>query len=165
MRRRILFISIAALFTLALCASVWGADMISGTWKLNVAKSKYSPGPAPKAQTVVWTASPDGSYKVFVDGTNAEGKKTHNEYTFKMDSKDYPMKPMIDGKADATAADGVSAKKVDDFTFEITRKLKGQALTTEKQVISKDGKTRTITSSGKNSEGKAVANTIVYDKQ
>ena len=27
-----------------------------GTWKLNVAKSKYSPGPAPKSATVTFSA-------------------------------------------------------------------------------------------------------------
>jgi hypothetical protein len=35
-----------------LTATAMAADMIVGTWKLNVAKSKYSPGPPPQSAMV-----------------------------------------------------------------------------------------------------------------
>jgi len=43
-----------------------------GTWKLNVARSKYTPGPVPKSQTVKFESSGQG-VKVTVDGVNANG--------------------------------------------------------------------------------------------
>ena len=49
------------------------ADPIVGTWQLNVAKSKFNPGPALKSQTRVYTESAKGiSIKVTqvaADGT------------------------------------------------------------------------------------------------
>ena len=57
------------------------------------------------------------------------------------------------------------ALQVDDYTFELTNKLKGQVLTTQRTVISKDGKSRTNTISGKNAQGVTVNNTQLYEKQ
>jgi hypothetical protein len=36
---------------LAFTVVAWGADSNVGTWKLNLGKSTYSPGPAPKSAT------------------------------------------------------------------------------------------------------------------
>src|SRR5262245_35047842 len=112
-------ICVFALTLLIVCmlaaSVVMGADMFSGTWKLNVAKSKYSPGPAPKSGTLKVEAV-EGGLKVTNDGENAEGKKTHTEYTVKFDGKDYPDKVMVDGKVDPNGADMISAKKIDDNT-------------------------------------------------
>lgn len=152
-------LSVVALLSMV----VVGADMFSGTWKLNVAKSKYNPGPAPASGTTI-LSSVDGGLKFVVDGVT-DGKKTHSEYTFKFDGKDYPQKPMLDGKPDPNGADMISARKVDDYTYETTAKLKGQVLTVTKVVVSRDGKTRTNTATGKNVQGQTVSNTVVYEKQ
>ena len=164
MRRRLFVLSFVLVAVLAMSATiVYGADMFSGTWKVNVAKSKYSPGPPPKSNTQVITAV-DGGMKVVTDGVNNEGKKTHNEYTVKFDGKDYPEKPMLDGKPNPNGADMISVKKIDDNTYEATTKQKGKVLAVTKNVISKDGKTRTATATGKNGEGQTVNNTIVWEK-
>jgi hypothetical protein len=48
------------------------SDPFVGTWQLNLAKSKYSPGPPPKSQTQ--TVQGDGqSHKFTITGTTAEG--------------------------------------------------------------------------------------------
>src|SRR5438034_745131 len=60
-----------------------------GTWKLNEAKSKFGPG-ATKNSTVVYEAASD-SVKVTVDGTDGDGKPTHNEWTGKFDGKFYAV--------------------------------------------------------------------------
>ena len=144
--------------------TVMAADMLAGTWRLNVAKSKFSPGPAPQSN-VIKIESVAGGLKLVADGANAEGKKTHNEYTAKFDGSDNPTKPMLDGKPDPNGADTVSWKRVDDYTYEVTNKLKGKALTVAKHVISKDGKTRTVTTTGTNAQGQKVDNTTVFEKQ
>lgn len=144
--------------------SVMAADMLAGTWRLNVAKSKFSPGPAPQSNVIKIESVP-GGLKLVADGANSEGRKTHNEYTAKFDGSDNPTKPMLDGKPNPNGADTVSWKRVDDYTYEVTNKLKGKVLTVAKHVISKDGKTRTVTTTGTNAQGQKVDNTTVFEKQ
>ncbi len=133
------------------------ADMRSGTWKLNTAKSKFSPGPGPKSATV--TYSMEGDWVVAkAQGVNAEGKATSGTNRYKLDGKEYPYKtPLVEGT--------ISVKQIDDFNTEATIKGAGKYSVTSKVVISKDGKTRTLTSSGVNAEGKPVNTVAVYEKQ
>src|SRR5262249_7156109 len=57
------------------------ADPWVGTWKVNLAKSTYSPGPKPQtAGTVKIEAVQDG-FKTTIDGVNAQGQPTHTEAT------------------------------------------------------------------------------------
>ena len=133
------------------------ADNQAGTWKLNVAKSKYSPGPPPKESTLTVEAIPDG-LKITIHGTDAEGKPVHMEFSPKYDGKDYPVTGM-------PGTDTISMKKIDDHTIEAVSKKGGKPLVTTKTVVTKDGKTRTTTQTGTNAKGEKVNNTIVYDKQ
>jgi hypothetical protein len=147
-----------------LTVTAMGADTLVGTWKLNVAKSKYSPGPAPQSNTIKFDAV-DGGIKLTADGVDAQGRKTHNDYTAKYDGKDYPAHPMLDGKPNPNAADTVSYKKIDDYTYEVTAKLKGKTLNVARHVISKDGKTRTVTTTGTNAQGQKLNDVTVFEKQ
>jgi hypothetical protein len=133
------------------------ADNQAGTWKLNVAKSKYSPGPAPKEGTLTIESQADG-LKFTIHGTDAEGKTVQMEFSPKYDGKDYPAAGM-------PGADTISLKKIDDSTIETVSKKGGKPLLATKSVVSKDGKTRTTTQKGTNAKGEKVNNTIVYDKQ
>ena len=148
--------------TVAMSALVLGsiahaADNQVGTWKLNVAKSKYSPGPAPKDGTLTVESEPNG-LKITIHGTDAEGKAVHMEFAPKYDGKDVPTTGML-------GADTISMKKIDDYTVESVSKKGGKPLVTTRSVVSKDGKTRTSTQKGMNAKGEKVNNTIVYDKQ
>jgi len=131
-------------------------DPQMGTWKLNEAKSKISAG-APKNSTVVYAPAGD-SVKVTVDGVDGTGKPSHNEWTGKFDGKDYPV------TGDPTA-DTRSYTKVNDKTLSLTAKKDGKVTTTGKIVVAADGKSRTVTTSGTNAEGKKTSSTAVYDKQ
>jgi hypothetical protein len=147
------------LMTLVVClvaAVVCFASPMMGTWKLNEAKSKFAPG-APKNHTVVYEAAGD-NVKVTVDGTNADGKALHNEWTGKFDGKDYAV------TGDPTS-DTRAYKKVNDNTLDMTIKKDGKVTATGTVVVSADGKTRTVTTSGTDAKGKTVKNTAVYDKQ
>ncbi len=137
---------------------------LTGTWKINLAKSKYSPSNlAPKSGTTRFDVTGDG-IKTVVDGVDAEGRATHQEYTAKFDGKDYPCGCTIDGKPNPNQ-DDVVFKKIDNNTYEIITKLKGQTLTTNRIVVARDGKTRTNTVTGKNAQGQTVSNTVLYEKQ
>jgi len=146
--------------TLALCfvgvAVCLAEDANMGTWKLNEAKSKLAPG-APKNSTVVYEAAGD-DVKVTVEGTDSEGKPTHNEWTGKFDGKDYPV-------TGDPSSDARSYTKVDDHTLQLTVKKDGKVTTTGSIVVSADGKTRTVTTSGTDAKGNKVSSTAVYDKQ
>src|SRR5262249_23300676 len=165
MRRRGFVISLVVVAALAVSlTTVYAADMFAGTWKANIPKSKYSPGPGPKSN-MQKIESGDNGFKLVADGANDQGQKTHNEYTVKFDGKDYPEHPMLDGKPNANGADAISIKKIDDYTYEATTKQKGKVLTTTKNVVSKDGKTRTSSTTGKNAQGQTVNNVVVWEKQ
>src|SRR3984957_10183278 len=134
MKRMICLLTFAVLFAAA-SACLAADDASMGTWKLNEAKSKFSPG-APKNTTVVYEAAGD-SVKVTVDGVGADGKPSHSEWTGKFDGKDYPL------TGDATA-DSRSYKKVNDHTIELTNKKDGKVIASGRIVVAADGKSRTV---------------------
>jgi hypothetical protein len=132
-------------------------DPLIGTWKLNLAKSKFSPGPPPKSQTVTYEAVGQG-VKVTVKGTDAEGKPIDAQYTGNYDGKDYP----VTGNPNW---DTISLKRIDAYTVEFTRKKAGKVVGTGTSVVSKDGKTRTITTEEINAKGEKISNTAVFEKE
>jgi hypothetical protein len=145
--------------TLALCFTAGAGCFASpqmGTWKLNEAKSKLAPG-GPKNNTVVYEAAGD-KVKVTVDGTDRDGKPTHNEWTGKFDGKEHPVTG--DPNADAR-----SYKTVDARTLELTVKKDGKITTTGRIVVSADGKSRTVTVNGTDPKGKKYKSVAAYDKQ
>lgn len=133
------------------------ADPHSGTWVLNVAKSKYTPGPPPKEQSSVYTVD-SKSVKVATKGTSADGKPTTTDFTAAFDGKDHPVKGNPDW--DATAV-----RRIDSHTIEFTRKRGGKVVQTATSVVSKDGKTRTINTSGVNAQGQKISTVGVYEKK
>jgi hypothetical protein len=151
------FIAVLLLAAVALNISAAAADQQSGTWKMNPAKSKYSPGPAPKSITVKIESDAD-NIKLSSDGIDAAGNPTHVEYTAKYDGKDYP----ITGVANA---DTVKLERLDANTIRSTTKKGDQVVMNVTTVVSPDGKTRTATFKGKNAEGQDVNNVVVYDRQ
>jgi hypothetical protein len=158
MRKNLLMVSLAACGAIVLSSSVaLAAENWLGTWKLNVAKSKYSPGPGPKSLTLKLEATADG-IKLTSDGVNSEGKPTHGEYVSKFDGKDVPW----EGNPDADTA---AAKKIDDNSYENIWKKDGKTTISAKVVVSKDGKTINTTQTGTDSKGRTVKNTLVWDRQ
>jgi hypothetical protein len=107
----------------------------------------------------------EGGFKLVADGIDGNGKRIQNEYIAKFDGKDYPTKQLVDGKPNPDAADAVSWKKIDDYRYEQTNKFKGKTLTVARHVISKDGKTREVTTTGTNTQGEKVSNFLVFEKQ
>jgi hypothetical protein len=137
--------------------SAQSSDARVGTWKLNVAKSKYSPGPAPKSLTVKVEASGQGE-KVTTEGVNATGTPTMTQYTANFDGKDYPL-------TGSQNADKVSLKRIDARTTERTDKKGDTVVRTLTRVVSQDGKTMTVTEKGTNAQGQAMDNVVVWEKQ
>jgi hypothetical protein len=133
------------------------ADPAIGTWKLNVAKSKYVPGPMPKSNVITIAASGSG-YHVTAKGEDAAGKPTGIDYTVASDGKDSPVKG-------APAYDTTSLKRTDANTTEQLRKKEGKTVQTATRKISADGKTMTVTTRGKDESGRTLNTVAVYDRQ
>ena len=154
MKARLLLLTIALCFAGTALSFAQSPQM--GTWKLDEAKSKIHPGMI-KNTMVVYAAEGD-NVKVTTDGTSGDGKPMQTEWTGKFDGKDYPL------TGDPTA-DSRSYTKVDDRTLTLDNKKDGKVTTHGRIVVSPDGKTRTLTASGKDSAGKKITSTAVYDKQ
>ncbi len=158
MQKRFLVGSLAACAVILLSGSpALAAENWIGTWKLDVAKSKFSPGPGPKSMTATFAATPDG-IKFSSDGVDAEGNATHTEFVSKFDGKEVPY-------TGNPNADTASPKKIDANSYENPWKKDGKPTTTSHAVVSKDGKTLTIHQTGKNAKGEAVNSTVVFIKQ
>jgi hypothetical protein len=155
MKTRTIVLTLATLFAAVLvCFAAGDANM--GTWKLNEAKSKLIPGGG-KTATVVYAAMGD-SVKVTVDGVDAGGKPTHNEWTGKFDGKDYAV-------TGDPQSDMRSYRRVSDHNLALTEKKGGKAGATGRIVVSADGKSRTVTITGTDAKGNKTTSTAVYDKQ
>jgi len=157
LNRSAVFVTALLLVVFVLAVPAVAADQHSGTWKMNPDKSKYSPGPAPKSNTVKVEADEMG-IKLDAEGTGADGSLTHVQYDAKFDGKDYPITGVPN-------ADTVSVKRIDANTIESTLKKGGQVVMTVTSRVSKDGKTRTSTFKGKDAQGRDVNNVVVLDKQ
>ena len=128
-----------------------------GTWKLNVEKSKFSPGPAPKSLTVKFESVGKG-VKVTTDGVGADGKPNATEYTANYDGKDNPLKG-------SPVADTISLRRTNALTTVRTDKKAGKVVQTLRREIAKDGKSFTVTVKGTNAKGEPVNNHLVFEKQ
>jgi hypothetical protein len=127
-----------------------------GTWKLNEAKSRFSPG-ASKNNTVVYEAVGD-KIKVTVDGVDGSGSPTHNEWTGKFDGKDY-------AETGSPTADMRSYRKVNSRTLALREKKGGKIVTTGTITVARDGKSRTLVTDVTGANGKRSHNVAMYDKQ
>jgi hypothetical protein len=154
MKLKVIVLTLAVFFAGVVVSAADEPNM--GTWKLNEAKSKFSPG-ATRNHTVTYEAAGD-MIKVTVDGTDGSGNATHNEWTGKFDGKYYAV------TGDATS-DMRKYRRINSRTLALTAKKGTKITLTGRITVSRDGKTRTVTTTGTNAKGKRVTNTAVYDKQ
>ncbi|MGH9256757.1 MAG: hypothetical protein ACRD3C_19525 [Vicinamibacterales bacterium] len=135
------------------------SDPWIGSWKVNLARSTYSPGPTPKVAATIKIESAPGGIKTTIDGANAQGQPTHTENVAAFDGKDSPV------KGAAVPNTTTALKRIDGRTFEAQGKVGGKPTVMTRVTISADGKTLTATQSGQDAQGQAVKNVIVADRQ
>jgi len=134
------------------------ADSWLGAWKMNVAKSEFTPGPAPKSQESRFEAVAGGAVKLTTNTVDAQGKATQAELVTMFDGKDAEVK--------GTSAPTTRAySRIDDHTFEFVEKVNGKVSRKARGTVSPDGKTRTVVSTGTNAEGKPVSSKAVFERQ
>jgi hypothetical protein len=157
-RARVLMVVAAGLLTGAMLATAQPKDPFLGTWRLDVAKSKYSPGPAPKSITSTYEAAGQG-YKVSVKNEPASGPVQQYSYSSNLDGKDTPV------TGNNPNADMIAVTRIDANTLEMVNKKAGKVTTTQRNVVAADGKTRTVTTTGTDGQGQKINNVAVFQKQ
>jgi hypothetical protein len=155
---RVTTIVAAAVLAVAMFAAAQSNDPFVGTWRLNVAKSKYTTGPVPKSITSTYEAAGQG-YKVSVKNEPAAGPVLQYFYATNLDGKDSPV------TGNNPNADMVAARRIDGHTLEIVNKKGGKVTTTQRNVVAADGKTRTVTTTGTDAQGQKVNTVAVFEKQ
>jgi len=120
-----------------------------GMWKGNVAKSTMTTGTKFTTNTTKIVAAGAGITST-VDTTYVDGTGRHWRFTANYDGKDSPI------TGNSPYGDTVALTRVDANTTRTVYKKAGVVTATQTTVVSADGKTRTVTSKGKNAAGQAV---------
>lgn len=154
MKTRMIAVSLVLCFAGAVACLAASVNL--GSWKLNEAKSKFSPG-APKSTMVTYEAAGD-SIKVTIDGIGFDGKPAHTDWTGKFDGKDYP----ITGDSNQTSR---SYTQVNAHTLKFKMKKGDKLILSGTIVTAADGMSRIVTATGTSADGKKVSYTASYDKQ
>ncbi|HXX45270.1 MAG TPA: hypothetical protein VEJ38_11105 [Candidatus Acidoferrales bacterium] len=130
-----------------------------GTWKLNVAKSKFTGIQAPKSETRTVVAQGQGE-KLTYEGTAADGSPIAYSFATNLDGKDSPI-----SGSHPLGSDTVAVTRVDANTVTSISKKAGKTIFRTRTVVSKDGKVSTQTTKGVNGDGQPINITTVWDKQ
>jgi hypothetical protein len=153
MKRLITLLTLCGVF---FAGTALAADPVIGTWKLNVAQSKFNQGAELTAATRTYTES-NGVYTLDQKQTGADGKERANRATYR-DGKDV--------KQAATATtDTTHATKVDANTWDFDLKKDGKVVGHVHRTVSADGKTLTVHNTGMQLSGMQGDETLVFSKQ
>jgi hypothetical protein len=148
---------VAAALSFTAAAVVFAASPHLGTWKLNESKSNLASGTG-KNDTVIYTEGEGGMMKLTADGVDKDGKQSHWSWQGKFDGKPYKVEgaPMIDT---------IAYKMVNDHTNNMTAMKDGKVVMTGTIIVAKDGKSRVVTTTRTDENGKKVTSKSYYDKQ
>jgi hypothetical protein len=147
-------------FLVALC--VFSTAMIAadnpfiGSWKLNTAKSKFTPGTATKEMAITFTADGDKITRV-ATGIDSDGEPVNEKSSIAWDGNDHPI--------DVPPGITVAVKPVNDRTLDVTIKRKGTVVSSIHVAVAKNGKTFTSQEKGEDPKGRQINNVEVFERQ
>jgi hypothetical protein len=148
-----------SLFLLA--GSLFAADPFAGTWKLDVAKSKFAgPNPAPKEETLVIEVAGDQA-TVTIKGTAADGSPISIKYTVPRTGG--PVQYLEGGPPGVSSV--FAKRRADSGIGDSTDTKDGKVIRTTRAVVSTDGKSMRGTIKGTDAQGKKFETVDVWDKQ
>lgn len=160
MKRFLVFLTIVVLGVVVSGVLLGQSNPTVGTWKLNTAKTKFSPGLAPQSTMQTYETQGNG-LKFTSEGTAGDGSHSAWSYAANYDGKDNP----ISGTGTPNGADTVALKRINSNTTDATFKKAGKVVVRGRWVVSKDGKVMTIRAKGTNANGQPTNNVLVFDKQ
>jgi hypothetical protein len=130
-----------------------------GSWELNLAKSTFSPGPPPQHQ-ILWYKVERQQMIALLQGVDADG------HPITPDPGNFTI--YFDGKDHQTPRPGYETsnwKRISANNYVVYRKKAGKIVLTSTNVVSEDGRTLTITTTGIDENGRQVNNVRVYDRR
>ena len=160
MKRTLAIVTVVVSLAVSGLILAQGTDPRVGTWKLNLAKSTFTSGPAPKSTTRTVEAQGNG-YKITYNGVAADGSPIAFTIASNFDGKAVP----ISGTGVAGGADMAAIKSIDSHTETSTTTKAGKLVNHLRSVVSKDGKVLTQTVRGTDANGKPYTDVRVWDKQ
>ena len=128
-----------------------------GMWKLNLAKSTYAPGQAPRSSTLNFQGA-GANLTNTVDTVDAAGNSIRTVIMHNYDGQPHP----VTGNPDVDAR---SYTRVDANTLISASVKAGKLVQVTTIVLSQDGRTITTTGRGTDARGQQVNSVAVYDKQ
>ena len=136
-------------------------DPSLGTWKLNLAKSTFTPGPPIKGDTRSYEINDEGWLLVTTETIQPDGRRTGVRFAAKFDGKAYPQIGRF-----APTVTLITYQPVDKLTLKYTqRDTKGKVLSTNTRKVSADGKTMTIEQKSTDDAGRPVVNVELFERQ
>jgi hypothetical protein len=139
-------------------SSISQPDPAIGTWKLNLGESVFALAPAPKSNIIKIEACDGHGLKVSAETIDAAGTEFHPEAVYKFDGKDYPL-------TGSPVADTISVRRINDWKAESLWKKGGKVVLAAKIIISCDGKSMNIVTTGLDAQWRAADELLVYDRQ
>ena len=127
------------------------------TWKLNVARSTFTPGPGWRSQMRTYRRTADG-VEVKWWGVGAEGEPMRVSFTVPYDGSDAAM-------VGSDKYDTLNSVKIDALTVKSEEKRDGKVVGIAIRKLSPDGKVMTITDEGTDRKGEKFSQVLVFDRQ
>jgi len=160
MKRIILLVCVLALSTVAAGSVMIQSNPFVGTWKLNLAKSKFVGMPAPKSLTRTVVTNEAGVTYTF-SGIDADGKEFEYSFSSNYDGKD----SAVSGAGMPGGADTVAMTRVNSNMVRAILKKGGTAIGMTNTEVSRDGKVSIVKGSGEGPDGKKFSMVSIYDEQ
>lgn len=159
MTRALLAVAVLALATNVAAQSK--NDPSLGTWKLNVAKSKFTPGPPIKGDTRSYEVNDEGWLIVTTETIQPDGRRTGVRFAAKFDGKAYPQIGRF-----APTVTLITYEPVNKLTLKYTqRDTSGKVVSTNTRTVSADEKTMTIEQRSTDEKGRPTVNVELFERQ
>lgn len=160
MKRALFLLAFLVLSAVAVRPLLAEDNPFLGTWKLNLAKSKFVTAPAPKSQTRTVAAQGNG-VKYSFEGISADGTPFAFSFVTYYDGAE----AAVTGTGTPAGADAITLKRVNPHKVEGTLSKGGKEVGKVVAEVSKDGKVTTVKGKGKTADGKEYSTESVYEKQ
>lgn len=142
-----------------LASLLWAADPSIGTWKPNVAKSKFSPSSQmPRQGTMVIRELGTDEFELSGSGVQSDGSKTSEKLT-------WPQKGGVLKGLPAAAGESSIVTMIAPGEWYTTFMKDGKQTSFLHSSISKDGKTMTVHTKGTDEQGKPVESIEILERQ
>jgi hypothetical protein len=161
-QKKIVRLLVVAMFALSsgICAAQEGLALKFGTWKLNAQKSQFPPGAQPQSDTRVYEDRGGGVIMSTHTTVNAQGQEGLTIYAAKFDDKEYPVVTRGSG-----VVSSIRFHLIDAYSESFVLTRDGKVAVQGTTIITKDGKTMTMTLDTTNSQGQIFHGISIYEKQ